>query len=376
MPNLSIIIPTLNEAEALPVLLSQLAQQEHIELDIIVADGGSTDTTRQLAREQGARVIKTKQPGRGRQLNAGADYAQTEWLLFLHADSQLQDPQLLSKALHALQQRIQHAGHPHIAGHFPLHFLQDQSEPERYHPEKFAYRYTAAKTHLNRVNTTNGDQGFLLSKNFFQSLGGFDESMGFLEDQRLAETIRNQGQWITLPGLLATSARRFETEGFVRRYTLMAVIMAAHMTNTKEFFDMAPSLYAAQSDTGKLLLSRYSAVIWPMIRRIPKGRRLSTLLAYGAYVRENCWQLFFLLDVRRHSEADITAGQCDPRWVRWHDRYVAPVINWKIVDAGIGASIIIWFANILGLYYRVKDRTELRKTKRNHSINNHEGNPN
>lgn len=355
MSDLSVIIPTLNEAEALPLLLQQLQQQQGLDLEIIVADGGSVDATRTIARTAGATVVKTKQPGRGRQLNAGADLAQSQWLLFLHADSEFTRTTQCFNALEALQKRIKNKAAQQIAGHFALEFSHEDD------PEKFAYRYAAAKTHLNRENTTNGDQGFLLSKAFFTELGGFDESMGFLEDQRLAETIRQCGEWITLPDILITSARRFETEGFARRYTLMAVTMAAHMTQMHEFFSMAPPLYAAQSDTGKLLLSRYADIIFPMIRQAPPKRRWQQILAYGNYVKRNWWQLFFLLDVRRHKAGE----RVKPKWMNFHDRHVAPLVTWRGFDLAVGVSIIIWFAGILGTYYRIKDRHELAELDNN-----------
>ena len=72
---------------------------------------------------------------------------------------------------------------------------------------------------------TNGDQGFLMCRSYFKELGGFNTDLPFLEDQDLAERIRSDGRWVTLPGVLQTSARRFETEGFHRRYILMAIMM-------------------------------------------------------------------------------------------------------------------------------------------------------
>lgn len=368
--SLSIIIPTLNEAEALPALLTQLAAQQDIELDVIVADGGSGDNTCELAEAANATVIKTA-AGRGTQMNAGAALAQHDTLLFLHADSAFTSDSQLSQAMLALQHEIDTHSHNRIAGHFALSFAHDDD------PEKFAYRYAAAKTHLNRVNTTNGDQGFLLRKGFFMQLGGFDESMGFLEDQRLAETIRVQGQWFTLPGLLITSARRFETEGFARRYTIMAVIMAAHMTDMHEFFRMAPPLYQAQSETGKLLVSRYGKIIMPMIWQASPRRRWQQILKYGQYVKDNWWQLFFVWDVRRHKAGEPV----NPRWMNFHDRYVKPLVQFKIFDAAVGISIIIWFAGILRAYYTVKDWRDLQEleaaeTASNKNPNNTDKNTN
>ena len=82
---ISIVIPTLNEAEALPTLLTGL-KGEVTPHEIIVADGESTDDTRMVALRHGARLAATAR-GRGAQLAAGAAAARGDVILFLHADS-------------------------------------------------------------------------------------------------------------------------------------------------------------------------------------------------------------------------------------------------------------------------------------------------
>ena len=85
LPELSIIIPALNEADELDATLHAIARlRGHKE--VIVVDGGSQDTTVQIARRHGACVIR-EQGGRGRQLHAGASLAMADILWFLHADT-------------------------------------------------------------------------------------------------------------------------------------------------------------------------------------------------------------------------------------------------------------------------------------------------
>jgi len=177
---LSIIIPTLNEAENLPALLADLENQQSIHFEIIVGDGGSTDATRAVAEAGGAALVCSRK-GRGTQMNAAALQAAGEFFLFLHADSRLDDPFLLSKAMDAVIMAQRES--KRVAGHFALRFIRTSPR------NAMAYRYAEEKTAFNRTNTTNGDQGLLLSRDFFQQLGGFDESMPFLEDQRIAEKI-------------------------------------------------------------------------------------------------------------------------------------------------------------------------------------------
>ena len=88
MPRLSIIIPTLNEAEGIANLLTSLSSLRQRGHEVIVADGGSHDGTAELARPLADLVIEAPR-GRAVQMNAGAAQAKAEVLLFLHADTRL-----------------------------------------------------------------------------------------------------------------------------------------------------------------------------------------------------------------------------------------------------------------------------------------------
>lgn len=257
--SLSVIIPTLNEECSLPQLLKALNKQEQVQLELIVADGGSTDKTQEIALSHEALWVSTEK-GRGMQMNAGAAVASGDFLLFLHADSKLEDNnQFLANALQKIMAVEKNSGHKRVAGHFRLKFKREKKGSE------FIFRHMEEKTGLNRTNTTNGDQGFLLRREFFHELRGFDYSMLFLEDQKLAENIRAKGKWVTLPGILVTSARRFELEGVTRRYILMSIIMGLYSTETEAFFKRVQGLYKVQSETEKLLLWPIFVIIWKMM---------------------------------------------------------------------------------------------------------------
>lgn len=290
LAELSVIIPTINEAQALPKLLDELSHQSDVRLELIIADGGSNDGTQQLAADHGA-ILSETACGRGHQMNQGAKLASAPLLLFLHADSSLTTPTLLADALKALKSAAKHLSQPRLAGHFRLRFLRTESGHD------LAYRYYEEKSALNRRECTNGDQGLLLSQEFFQQLGGFDESLWFLEDQRLAETIRQQGTWITLPGELGTSARRFEQEGLGRRMVLSALIMNFHAMGLSEFFHRAGAVYHNQDRTGQLQLSPIFKLITEMNREAGRQVSRQRWLATGEYVSSHAWQPFFYLDV-------------------------------------------------------------------------------
>ncbi len=88
MSKISIIIPTINEANNLPLLLSDLTEINK-EGEILIVDGGSEDRTIDIANIYGAKVFKSNEKNRGLQLNIGAKNSNGEWLIFLHADSRL-----------------------------------------------------------------------------------------------------------------------------------------------------------------------------------------------------------------------------------------------------------------------------------------------
>lgn len=347
-PELSVIVPTLDEAEVLPGLLADLHGQQGVRLEVLVADGGSLDATAALAAAAGARVIAAPR-GRGAQMNAAARLARGPMLLFLHADSRLPDPHLLAGALRALETAGQ-TGTP-VAGHFPLCF------DRRTDRHCLGYRYLEEKSALNREQTINGDQGLLLAAPFFARLGGFDESLPFLEDQRIAARIRACGRWLTLPGRLHTSARRFETEGFLRRYLLMGLIMAMHSLGREEFFAQAPQVYRVQRQTGRLLLTPYFRLLHSLARH-HWGLHTTgtTLLRLGGYLRANLWQLFFFVDVLLRPL--LRPGRYP--LIGLHDRLRAWLpargrVMWLPLDALLGLGGALFVLAVLAPWYRLVD---------------------
>ena len=88
MSKISVIIPTINEANNLPLLLSDLSIVNR-EGEIIIVDCGSEDKTIDLAIIYGAKVFKSKEKNRGLQLDMGANNSSGDWLIFLHADTRL-----------------------------------------------------------------------------------------------------------------------------------------------------------------------------------------------------------------------------------------------------------------------------------------------
>ena len=88
MSKISIIIPTINEANNLPLLLSDLSITQK-EGEIYIVDGGSEDRTVDIAKIYGAKLYKSQERNRGLQLDIGAKNSKEEWLIFLHADTRI-----------------------------------------------------------------------------------------------------------------------------------------------------------------------------------------------------------------------------------------------------------------------------------------------
>ncbi|RJS91876.1 TIGR04283 family arsenosugar biosynthesis glycosyltransferase [Salinisphaera sp. Q1T1-3] len=315
MTNLRIVIPAIDEAETLPGLLDDLAAQQAVDPEIVVADGGSRDATRRVCAERGV-DWRPARPGRGRQMNAGAADFTGEWLLFLHADSRFSSPRQLAAALTCLE-----AAGPDSVGHFPLEFAID-GEPA----PGFLYRFMAAKTASGRRYAINGDQGLLLRRALFEAIGGFEQHLAFLEDQRIVARIRPRARLVCLPHRLQTSARRFAVEGPMRRYALMGLIMAMYVAELDSFFDAAPGVYARQSQTRALALRPFVRLALATLEAQRPVGRAAALWRLADALRGQSWQVALALDVL----CGRTDGRSRPI-TRCHDSVTARLPGGSIV---------------------------------------------
>jgi rSAM/selenodomain-associated transferase 2 len=348
---LSIIVPVLNEASELPPLFDTLARQEGIAFELILCDGGSGDGTEQIAAELGAnspftvRIIKTAQ-GRGRQMNAGAAAAEGELLLFLHADSRFPSRHALQRAILAFRGKTAETGTGTIAARFPLSFRRRSPSPS------LAYFYYEAKTRLTRNDCIRGDQGFLLPHPFFRQLGGFDESLPFLEDVRLAAQAAQEGEWLLLPAAISTSARRFETEGLYGRQVVNAIIANNLLVGWTEFFLSLPGLYRCSSESGRLLLFPVLEGTRTLLAGQPLPWRLSFWSATGRHVAANAWQIFFWLDVRRTFRAGLAPAQVSPRLLNLFEHRLKGLFHTPLASWMTACAVWFWFRLLLARHKR------------------------
>ena len=340
-PELSIIVPALNDATELRGLLACLAQQTGVDFEVIICDGGSREDLQRLAAECcfPLRVITTER-GRGIQMNAGAAVATGHTLLFLHADSRFDSTQALHSGLMAYKRHLAGSSHP-CAARFKLRFRRSDTGPS------LAYFYHEAKARLNRGNCIRGDQGYLIAKSIFDQLGCFDCSLPFLEDVRLAALIAGQGEWLLLPAEISTSARRFEQEGFYERQVANVIIVNAIETKWNELLSALTGLYQCSSTSGRLWLFPLLDGVRAMINNHDQTWRNSFWNATGAHVAANAWQIFFWLDVRHAFYSDRKADQVATRWLDMYEQRLKPLFHSRCAARLAKHLTRVWFWWIL-----------------------------
>ncbi|HMY10592.1 MAG TPA: glycosyltransferase [Turneriella sp.] len=196
----SVVTPTLNEERDLPQLLSSLKKQTFRDFEIIVADAGSKDRTRQLAEEYGARVVDGGMPGVGR--NRGAAVANGEYLFFFDADVVLPDDFLFKAVQEMDEQYIDLA----TCAFYPISDLR---------LDKILFAFTNLTVRMS-ANSNPRAAGFciFITKRLFDRIGGFDESLRLAEDHDLVERAAKFRPLHVLKSTsLQVSVRRLAKEG-------------------------------------------------------------------------------------------------------------------------------------------------------------------
>jgi rSAM/selenodomain-associated transferase 2 len=201
---LSIVIPALNEAAQIEATLAALAPLRARGVEVIVADGGSTDGTPELARPLADRVIAAPR-GRAVQMNQGARHAHGDVLLFLHADTQLPaDADRLVLDVIATRQSQW--------GRFDV----------RIHGRSPTLRLVATLMNLRSrwSGIATGDQAMFVQRALFDAVGGFPEQP-LMEDIELSRRLKHRSAPACLRARVTTSGRRWESRGVWRTIALM-----------------------------------------------------------------------------------------------------------------------------------------------------------
>jgi rSAM/selenodomain-associated transferase 2 len=205
-----VVVPTLNEAAALPHLLADLARVT-LPLDIVVADGGSSDSTQAIARDHGVRVVSSAR-GRGRQLNAGAAALATSWLCVLHADVRMPEAPRA-----ALRQAVDDGVDVAV-----WRLAIDA-------PEQWARVMEFGARLRDRVGgLPYGDQGLLVRRELFDAVGGYPD-LPIMEDVALVRALARRCTIRRLDAPLVVSPRRWQREGPYRTWLRNTALLAAYL---------------------------------------------------------------------------------------------------------------------------------------------------
>ena len=206
---ISIIIPVLNEERALPATLQRVFSQAG-EFEVIVVDGGSTDSTLDIVNQQSQIQLHRAAAGRASQMNEGARHATGDWLLFLHADTLLPENALLS--IEQLPADIQAGGFKH-----------------RFSGQAYSLSLISWLHNL-RCRSTRifyGDQAMFVRRKLFTELGTFPDEP-ILEDLLFSEKLVKVTQPVILDSYVITESRKFEQQGVWLSFWQVILILLSH----------------------------------------------------------------------------------------------------------------------------------------------------
>jgi rSAM/selenodomain-associated transferase 2 len=227
MARLSIIIPALDEGEAIAAALDGLSSLRALGVEVIVVDGGSHDATIQRARLRADHVVKAPR-GRALQMNAGAETAVGDVLLFLHADTRLPDA-----ADHLVLDGLARSGC--VWGRFDVS-IEGGSLLLR-----LVAWFMNLRSRLTGIAT--GDQAMFVQREVFRTVGGFPP-IALMEDVALSKRLKRVGRPLSLRQRAVTSGRRWQTHGVLSTILLMWRLRLAY------FFGADPNMLAKRYGYG------------------------------------------------------------------------------------------------------------------------------
>jgi glycosyltransferase involved in cell wall biosynthesis len=211
MEKISVIIPTLNEQEHLPLLLNDLHQQSHLPYEIIVVDAHSTDQTATKAQQfPNIKFVQTR-PNVGHQRHLGAQTATGDILVFLDADTNLKSDTLEQIHVHFTKHKLD------IACPF---YIPHQSTI----PISAVYFFFNALFFLTQKIFPSGAGSCIIVRNeMYRKYGGFDSQLTY-DDIELIRRIGSKTKFAILPIKIYVSDRRFRKYGVLRMFGLYMLL--------------------------------------------------------------------------------------------------------------------------------------------------------
>jgi rSAM/selenodomain-associated transferase 2 len=243
MFNVSIIIPTFNEATCLEGTLHQLSLLQPPAWEVLVVDGGSEDETVAIATSTNLarlRIITSNQRGRSVQMNTGAEAATGDILCFLHADTSVPND-LVSVIKHTLaDQQVAGGGFISLmAGSqttrwgISLHnYLKTYYAPLLFRPHLF----------FKGLRLLFGDQAMFCRRRDFWACGGFDAALPIMEDGDLCLKLVRQGKIRLVNRIVQSSDRRVARWGSLKAtaiYLYVGILWGLGVSTTylKQFYE-------------------------------------------------------------------------------------------------------------------------------------------
>ncbi len=202
---ISVVIPTLNAESGLPQTLAALvpAAADGLVRQVVIADGGSSDATLAIADETGCDIVPAPR-GRGTQLAAGAKAAKADWILFLHADTVLDEGWM--REVSAFVEKADASGRARAA---VFRFRLDDYGFKPW----FLERMVALRCALFAM--PYGDQGLLVPRRLYDAIGGYSP-LPLMEDVDIVRRIGRR-RLVFLRSAAVTSPERYRRDGYFRR---------------------------------------------------------------------------------------------------------------------------------------------------------------
>ncbi len=211
---ISVIIPTLNEAGHIARLIHRLRETK-IPIEIIVADAGSTDTTLEIAANLGAKCLNIHEKSRPKQLNEGAAKATASLLYFVHADT-LPPKGYAEKIMGAVENGASF-------GSFRFKFDNN----------KGMLRINSYFTRFPFMLFRGGDQSLFIRHSFFESIGGYDTDHVVMEDYDIIRRAKKKNNFTLLDDDILVSARKYEENSYVRVNWANGIIFTLYYLGVK-----------------------------------------------------------------------------------------------------------------------------------------------
>ena len=196
---ISIIIPTLNEAENIGRLVRHLFDSaDESVIEVLVCDGGSSDETVRVALKAGAKVIECPKKGRAAQMNIGARYAKGDILYFVHADC-IPPPTFFWDIQKAIAEG-------NSLGRYRF----------RFDSRKWMLKFNSFFTRFDRIWCSGGDQTLFVKSAVFHELGGYVDDFLIMEEYDFVLRARCSNIYTIIPKEVVVSARKYDQNSWLR----------------------------------------------------------------------------------------------------------------------------------------------------------------